>query len=90
MKNDGVPVLDSVAAIFAPMCPLLPTPVIITLPWQLYISSTALSRFSSIKGMRSSSASASSLIHLIAYSLVVIIKSFIVSLVTLKAAPYPN
>ena len=24
MKNDGVPVLESVAAIFAPICPLFP------------------------------------------------------------------
>ena len=48
MKNDGVPVLDSVAAILAPICPLLPTPVTITLPWQRNISSTALSKLSSI------------------------------------------
>ena len=32
MKNDGVPVEASVAAILAPMCPLLPTPVTMTLP----------------------------------------------------------
>ena len=35
MKNAGVPVDDSVAAILAPICPLLPTPVTMILPLQL-------------------------------------------------------
>ena len=73
MKNDGVPVDDSVAAIFAPMWPLFPTPVTITFPLQLYIMSTARSKFSSILGIKSMSACASSLMHCTPYSLAVII-----------------
>ena len=44
MKKAGVPVLDSVAAILAPMWPLFPTPVIITFPLQRKIKSTAASK----------------------------------------------
>ena len=47
MKKAGVPVLDNVAAILAPICPLLPTPVIITFPVQRSIKSTAASKCSS-------------------------------------------
>ena len=40
----GVPVDESVAAIFAPMWPLLPTPVTMSLPLQANIVDTALSK----------------------------------------------
>ena len=69
MKNDGVPVLASVAAIFAPTCPDFPTPVTMRCPLQWNIISTALSNSSSNCGMRSSNACASSLMHFTAYSL---------------------
>lgn len=59
MKKAGVPVDERVAAIFAPMCPLLPTPVTMILPLQWKIMYTALSKLSSNCGMRSSSACAS-------------------------------
>ena len=72
MKNDGVPVEEKVAAIFAPMCPLLPTPVTITLPLHESIMSTARSNWSSIFGIRSSRASASSRMACMPYSRVVI------------------
>ena len=61
MKKAGVPVDASVAAIFAPIFPLFPTPVTMIFPWQAYIISTALVKFSSTCGMSSWMASASSL-----------------------------
>ena len=63
IKNAGVPVLESVAAIFAPMLPLLPTPVTMTLPLQWKIISTAWSKFSSNCPTRSLIACASSVRH---------------------------
>ena len=69
MKNDGVPVLDSVAAIFAPMCPLFPTPVTTTFPSHSSIIFTALLKLSSSLGMRASMAWASSVRHFTAYGL---------------------
>ena len=60
MKKAGVPVDDNVAAIFAPILPLFPTPVTIIFPLQLYINSTALSKLSSNWGIRPTIASASS------------------------------
>ena len=47
-KYDGVPVDDKVAAIFLPIRPDLPIPVMITLPLQEYKSSIALSKLSPI------------------------------------------
>ena len=75
MKNDGVPVEERVAAIFAPICPLLPTPVTITLPLQANISSTAFSKSSSSFSVSPSTASASSLKHCIANSFAFILLS---------------
>ena len=72
MKNEGVPVEESVAAIFAPMCPLLPTPVTMTLPLHSYISETAFSKLSSSLPISPSTASASSLKHCMANSFAVI------------------
>ena len=76
VKNEGVPVLESVAAIFAPMWPLLPTPVTITFPLQFSIRSTALSKLSSSCGISPNTASASSFIACIAISLDVFIFIF--------------
>ena len=59
-KKEGVPVEASVAAILHPIWPLLPTPVMINLPWQLYIMSTARSKSEPMRGTRSSMACASS------------------------------
>ncbi len=47
-KNDGVPVLASVAAILPPMWPDFPIPITMTRPWQLNINSQALTKSSSI------------------------------------------
>ena len=44
MKYEGVPVEDSVAEIFRPICPDLPTPVTTTFPLELKIASTAYSK----------------------------------------------
>ena len=46
----GVPVDESVAAIFCPTWPLLPMPVTTTRPWQPSISSTALSKLAESPG----------------------------------------
>lgn len=43
-KNDGVPVLASVAAILRPICPDFPIPITTTLPSQLKISWQARSK----------------------------------------------
>ena len=64
----GVPVLERVAAILLPMCPLLPTPVTMSLPWQSKISCTARSNSSPIWGMSSKRAAASSRRHFMAMS----------------------
>ena len=66
MKKLGVPVEESVAAIFAPICPLLPTPVTMSFPLHCSMISTALSKLSSILGMSSRRAFDSSSIHFIA------------------------
>src|SRR5919106_6969715 len=46
MKNDGVPVLDSVAAILRQMRPDFPSPVTITFPWHSWSKSTACTKLS--------------------------------------------
>ena len=51
-KNAGVPVLAIVEAIFAPMCPDLPTPVTMSLPLLSIISSMAFVKLSSKLGIR--------------------------------------
>ena len=47
IKKDGVPVEDNVAEIFLPIWPDFPTPVTITLPFDLKIIFTASSKFES-------------------------------------------
>lgn len=52
-KKEGVPVLANVAAIFAPICPDFPTPVMINFPVQLYIKSTTSSKVASMLCVKS-------------------------------------
>src|SRR5688500_11843120 len=47
MKNDGVPVLDKVAAILRQIRPDFPNPVTTTLPRHAWSNSTALTKLSS-------------------------------------------
>src|SRR6266849_1188807 len=58
-KNDGVPVLESVAEIFRPISPDLPIPVTATRPLQAKSPSTALAKLASSRALTSCSARAS-------------------------------
>lgn len=58
-KNEGVPVLASVAAIFWPMSPDLPMPEMTTFPWQSYRYVTAWANRPSKRAVKSSTARAS-------------------------------
>src|SRR5258708_1060024 len=58
-KNDGVPVLESVAEIFRPISPDFPMPVTATRPLQAKSTSTALAKLLSRRAFTSCSARAS-------------------------------
>jgi len=75
-KNDGVPVLDSVAEIFRPISPDFPIPVTATRPLHSKSTSTALVKVASSRAITSCSARASISKTLRAVSKLTIIPAF--------------